>query len=274
MNKFILAASILLVALLDQQFVSATYFVNNGDANCTYPVSLTVSDISCYTTGDEEEEEKFESEYCTFGDNMFISGEITLEENLPSSEMCVTTKVCLFGYVCRTYKETMDVCNAVGVSNEADGTACPNAGTFYFGSTAKIPGRPFMKLGSGTLPYGAFFSDAFIIASKWTIHSRNIPYSFANLSPYVGWGVTVKVLAEDCNQYKNYAFSCQTTFSAVSSEGTSSSSSMMISGAALLGVAAALAIFIQRRRQTAAEDSDDQQQNGFEMMNDKSAISA
>lgn len=155
MNKFLVTVSLLLIALHKQQQVSATYFVNNGDANCTYPVSLTVSDISCYTTeaaatDEEEEDEKIESEYCTFGDNMFISGEITLEENLPSSEMCVTTKVCLFGYVCRTYKETMDVCNAVGVSNEADGTACPNAGTFYFGSTAKIPGRPFMKLGSGT----------------------------------------------------------------------------------------------------------------------------
>lgn len=157
MNKFLVTVSLLLIALLEQQQVSATYFVNNGDANCTYPVSLTVSDISCYTTSsvatDEEEEDEdgnVESEYCTFGDNMFISGEITLEENLPSSEMCVTTKVCLFGYICRTYKETMDVCNAVGVSNEADGTACPNAGTFYFGSTAKIPGRPFMKLGSGT----------------------------------------------------------------------------------------------------------------------------
>ena len=150
MNKFLLATSILLVALLDLQQVSATYFVNNGDANCTYPVSLTVSDISCYM---EDGDDKVESDYCTFGDNMFVSGEITLEENLPSSEMCVTTKVCLFGYVCRTYKETMDVCNAVGVSNEADGTACPNAGTFYFGSTAKIPGRPFMKLGSGMLTY-------------------------------------------------------------------------------------------------------------------------
>ena len=148
MNKLLVIASVILAALMDQPLVSATYFVNNGDANCTYPVSLTVSEISCSASSSNMEEGE-ESDYCTFGDNMFISGEITLEENLPSSEMCVTTKVCLFGYVCRTYKETMDVCNAVGVSNEADGTACPNAGTFYFGSTAKIPGRPYMKLGSG-----------------------------------------------------------------------------------------------------------------------------
>ena len=49
---------------------------------------------------------------------------------------------------------------------------------------------------------------------------------------------------------------------------------MMISGAALLGLAA-LAIFVQRRRQIAAKGNDEQQQeHGFEMMNDKSAVSA
>jgi MYXO-CTERM domain-containing protein len=83
------------------------------------------------------------------------------------------------------------------------------------------------------------------------------------------------VIAEDCNQYKNYAFSCQTSFSAVSSAEDSSSSTMMITGAALLGVAAALALFVRRRRQIAAEGSEETQpQHGFEMMNDKSAVSA
>ena len=132
--------------LASTQRAVATYFSYNGDANCTYPVTVSVNQVSC-GAGDTASSS---GDYCTFGDTMFISGEMTLEETLPSSEMCVTTKVCLFGYICRTYKETMDVCNAVGVSNEADGTACPNAGTFYFGSTAIIPGRPFMKLGSGT----------------------------------------------------------------------------------------------------------------------------
>lgn len=50
---------------------------------------------------------------------------------------------------------------------------------------------------------------------------------------------------------------------------------MMITGAALLGVAAALALFVRRRRQIAAEGSEETQpQHGFEMMNDKSAVSA
>jgi hypothetical protein len=152
MNTFLITVLLFLASGLEQ--VTATYFVNNGDANCTYPVSLTVNSISCYAhekTTDDDSAAADERDYCTFGDHMFVSGEITLEENLPSSEMCVTTKVCVLGYVCRTYKETMDVCNALGVSNEADGTACPNAGTFYFGSTSKIPGRQFMKFGSGTL---------------------------------------------------------------------------------------------------------------------------
>lgn len=159
MTKPLLALFVLLVLIVEQ--ATATYFVNNGDANCTYPVTVSVKSVSCYTVNynqEEATEENTETEYCTFGDHMFISGEMTLEENLPDSEMCVTTKVCVLGFVCRTYKETMDVCNAVGVSNEADGTACPNAGTFYFGTSAKIPGKSYLKLGSGkcripVLPY-------------------------------------------------------------------------------------------------------------------------
>jgi hypothetical protein len=154
MTKLLSIVFVLIVFILDP--VTATYFVSNGDANCTYPVTVSVKSVSCYTVGyntDEDGamvEERSTTDYCTFGDNMFISGEMTLEENLPDSEMCVTTKVCVLGFVCRTYKETMDVCNAVGVSNEADGTACPNAGTFYFGTSAKIPGKSYIKLGSGT----------------------------------------------------------------------------------------------------------------------------
>jgi hypothetical protein len=144
MNKLLVAAYLLLVSA---QQVVATYFVNNGDANCTYPVTVAVNEVTCGAA----EDETVESQYCTFGDTMFISGEMTLEENLPTSEMCVTTKMCFFGisFLCKTSKETLDICNAVGVSNEADGTACPNAGTFYFGTSLKIPGRPYMKLGSG-----------------------------------------------------------------------------------------------------------------------------
>lgn len=137
-----------LLFLLSARLGTATYFINNGDATCSYPVSVTVEQITC-GTGDGEN--KVESEYCTFGDTMFIAGEMTLQETLPTSEMCATTKVCFLGvsFLCRTYKETLDFCNAVGVSNEADGTACPNAGTFYFGTSLKVPGRSYLNLGSG-----------------------------------------------------------------------------------------------------------------------------
>jgi MYXO-CTERM domain-containing protein len=89
----------------------------------------------------------------------------------------------------------------------------------------------------------------------------------------IGWGVTVKVIAEDCNKYKNYAFQCETSFSAISSDDTNTSSTMMISGAALLGVAAALAI-LARRRQMMESTENDEQQSGFEMMKDNSAVPA
>jgi predicted membrane protein len=82
----------------------------------------------------------------------------------------------------------------------------------------------------------------------------------------------VKVLVEDCNAYKNYAFQCETSFSAVSSDAVAASSTMMISGAALLGVAA-LVLFAARKRRNATINLDQEDQPGFEMMND-SAVRA
>ena len=138
MNKCLRIASYLLLLAVQS---GATIIQNNGDMNCTYPVSMTVDSISCNN----------ETDYCHLGDTMSVYGTITLEENLPSSVMCATTKVCFKGYsfACRTYKKQMNVCHAVGVSDSYDGTACPNAGTFDFGSTVKIPGRSGWSFGSG-----------------------------------------------------------------------------------------------------------------------------
>jgi methylthioribose-1-phosphate isomerase len=90
----------------------------------------------------------------------------------------------------------------------------------------------------------------------------------------LGWGVTVKVIVEDCNKYKNYAFECDTSFSAISSDDAyaGTATNMMVTGAALLGVAAALAVFIRRRQITV--DNNEEQQSGFEMMKDSSAVQA
>lgn len=138
--------SLLLVLLLSNT-VGAAYIKYNGDFNCSYPVMVTVDSMTC----DGEE-------YCRFGDEMDVSGSMTLEENLPSSEMCVTTKACLLGldWMCKTYKETMNVCNAVGISGDYDGTPCPNAGAFFFGSTVQLPGKPNYAIGSGKSSFFVF----------------------------------------------------------------------------------------------------------------------
>jgi hypothetical protein len=115
-------------------------FKNNGDMTCTSPVDIFVKSMTCD-----------DSEFCHFGDVMDVNGLITLEENLPAAEMCVTTQACFMGvsFMCKTSNETINVCNALGVSDSNDGTACPNAGTFYFGSTVQIPGKWNMNLGTG-----------------------------------------------------------------------------------------------------------------------------
>ena len=137
MNKWIVVASYLF--LLPLQTV-AIVFKNNGDMTCGYPVVIEVNNATCNG-----------SEYCQFGDTMIVNGQIELQANLPSSEMKVTTVACFMGmkYFCKTYTETMNVCTKLGVSDNNDGTACPNAGSFYFGSSVKLPAYPNYNLGSG-----------------------------------------------------------------------------------------------------------------------------
>jgi hypothetical protein len=138
MNKCLVAVASFLLLLPLQ--TGATYFKNNDDLTCTYPVTVETASMACG-----------ESELCGFGDELTVSGSMILAENLDSSEMCVTTKICAMGssWVCKTEKNKVDICNAVGLSNSYDGTPCPNAGEFYFGSTVTLPGRSFMNLGSG-----------------------------------------------------------------------------------------------------------------------------
>lgn len=160
MKKCLAVASYLLLLPLQS---GATYFANNGTMTCTYPVTVTVNEMTCADT-----------EYCSFGDEMSVYGSLTLEENLPSYEMCVTTKICFMGYswLCkRNVNVTTNVCNSLGVSDSLDGTPCPNAGTFDFGSTVQVPGRPSVNLGSGE----------FRLFCPWDIvhqHSRLKPLTF------------------------------------------------------------------------------------------------
>jgi hypothetical protein len=119
---------------------SATLFRYDNDLQCSYPADVTTYMAKC------------NGGLCAFGDTIDVIGAITLVENLPSYEMCVETKVCLLGigFVCKTYKrDYVNVCHALGVSSQADGTACPNAGSFYFNSKVTLPGTGETNLGSG-----------------------------------------------------------------------------------------------------------------------------
>jgi hypothetical protein len=119
---------------------SATLFRYDDDLQCSYPADATAYVAKC------------NGGLCAFGDMLDVYGAITLKENLPSYEMCVETKVCLLGigFACKSYKrEKVNVCNALGVSSQNDGTACPNAGSFYFESHVALPGTGEISLGSG-----------------------------------------------------------------------------------------------------------------------------
>lgn len=136
-NKWLIAASYLLILPLQ---TAATVFTYGKDANCSYPVTIVVNNVTCNG-----------NEYCQFGNTMDISGRIDLQANLPSSEMLVTTDVCFMGmkYFCKTYNTSLNVCNALGVTDYNDGTPCPNAGSFYFTSHVNIPGYSGFSFGSG-----------------------------------------------------------------------------------------------------------------------------
>lgn len=119
---------------------SATLFRYDNDLHCSYPADVTAYAAKC------------NGGLCAFGDTVDVYGAITLAENLPSYEMCVETKVCLLGigFACKKYKrDNVNVCHALGVSSQNDGTACPNAGSFYFESHVPLPGTGEINLGSG-----------------------------------------------------------------------------------------------------------------------------
>lgn len=123
------------------QTASSTRFRYDNDLECSFPATVSAGGADCY--GDE---------LCAFGDTLDLYGNLTLEENLPDYEMCVKTSVCFLGigFACKTYyNDYVNVCKALGVSSQSDGTACPNAGTVYFHSRIPIPGSGDISLGSG-----------------------------------------------------------------------------------------------------------------------------
>lgn len=136
-------AAPLLQAIAVAQIVGTGYctlFRYDNDMECTYPATVSSAKADCG------------GNLCAFGDTIDVYGDLTLAENLPDYEMCIKTNVCFLGigFLCKAYYEdNVNICHALGVSSQSDGTACPNAGTLYFKSQVPIPGAGDISLGSG-----------------------------------------------------------------------------------------------------------------------------
>jgi len=138
-NKLLTIASCLLLAVVP---VQATQFQYNHDLFCEYPVIADIKSMTCNGV-----------DTCYLGEEMKVYGSITLEEDLPSSSLCMTVKSCFLGikFMCKTHYEKVDVCETLGSSSNNGNTACPNAGSFYFDYTLELPTTgDWMAVGSGT----------------------------------------------------------------------------------------------------------------------------
>ena len=119
----------------------ATQFQYNHDMQCDHPVTADIVSMTCDG-----------SETCRLGDEMKVYGSITLEEDLPSSTLCVTVKSCFMGlkFLCKTHLEKVDVCETLGMSADNGATACPSAGSFYFDYLLQLPtDGDWLVMGSG-----------------------------------------------------------------------------------------------------------------------------
>lgn len=88
-----------------------------------------------------------DSTVCEFGDQVDVSGYVTLSANAPQIAN-FKVKWCLLGVgntgmMCYTIaEETADFCSTVGLST-ADGATCPYQGSYtMFSKGLKIPGEP------------------------------------------------------------------------------------------------------------------------------------
>ena len=121
--------------------VEATQFQYNHDMTCDHPVTADIVSMTCDG-----------SETCHLGDEMKVYGSVTLEEDLPSSTLCMTVKSCFMGlkFLCKTHLEKVDVCETLGMSADNGATACPSAGSFYFDYLLQLPTDvDWLAMGSG-----------------------------------------------------------------------------------------------------------------------------
>jgi hypothetical protein len=141
MVNLLTASLVLCLLALLPLHVRATQFQYNHDMVCDSPVTADIKSMTCDG-----------AETCSLGDEMKVYGAITLEEDLPSSTLCVTVKSCLLGltFLCKTHLEKVDVCETLGMSADNGATACPSAGSFYFDYLLVLPtDGDWLVMGSG-----------------------------------------------------------------------------------------------------------------------------
>lgn len=142
-NKMLFQKSLfLLLAFAAKHSLAANGFRYQDNAECESPVSLSVDSFTC---GDEEGEK-----VCDFGGQLEASGTLTTSEDLPE-ESCLTLKTCFMGmsFFCRSYTETIDLCDDLNLESTDGSTKCPSAGEYSFTGNLEIPSENTMSYGSG-----------------------------------------------------------------------------------------------------------------------------
>jgi hypothetical protein len=169
-------------------------------------------------------------------------------------------------FLCKSETEKMNVCNALGVSSNYDGTPCPYPGSFYFEKHLKIPESLNQNLGSSKFHIIVSHSD-----DRSTIKLTKTKF----LSLSVEWWITMYLNVQDCNEYSDYGFTCKTTFSAQSSDVTTHAA-YAAGGAVLIGIVLYAAIADRKRRIAQINLGHEEQQadasGNFEMMFDTGVV--
>jgi hypothetical protein len=130
----------LVVLLLRLEHTIATSFSYNDDLTCDDPPVGSITIDSALCGGDS---------VCAPGENLEVSGELTLSSDMSSSELCATVKACFMGvnFMCMTFVDTFNPCQEMNLQSE-DGAVCPAAGTYSFSASVKLPGESH-SLGTG-----------------------------------------------------------------------------------------------------------------------------
>lgn len=134
------------LTILSSSIINATQLQYGDDLTCSSPVYIIVKEATC---------DGGNSGICSLGDELHTSGYLTLQEDLPSTNMCISMKACLNGYswMCKTFHNTVDdICTEMNLQG-VNGETCPEAGQYTFDGDVSLPGNTGFSLGSGTYIY-------------------------------------------------------------------------------------------------------------------------